>query len=143
MVDKIVNKVYQTRNNWYSAFKSSIQIKGYKYYEIPGELRYRYPSPGSVAMDEVSYPHLYKKHWKISFKESPHNIRRKEVKVRQSENTEHVISGLVDWSDDKYLAGMQKPNTDDLTLVDKSKPLDGAEKLGELWGAFAEAKELR
>lgn len=58
-----------------------VNIKGYEYYNIPGEIRMRYPAPGSVALDEVSYPHLFKKHWKTPFRDSQFNIRRKEKKV--------------------------------------------------------------
>jgi hypothetical protein len=81
MVDKILTKASQTRKNWYEAFKMGCNIKGYEYYKYPDEIRYRYPAPGSVALDEVSYPHLFKKHWKIPFRDSPYNIRRKEKKV--------------------------------------------------------------
>jgi hypothetical protein len=56
-------------------------IKGYEYYKMPDEVRMRYPAPGSVALDESSYPHLFKKHWKTPFRDSPYNIRRKEKKV--------------------------------------------------------------
>ena len=81
MVDKIVKKVSQTRKNWYEAFKMGVNIKGYEYYNIPAEIRMRYPAPGSVALDEVSYPHLFKKHWKTPFRDSQFNIRRKEKRV--------------------------------------------------------------
>ena len=89
MVDKIVKKVTQTRKNWYEAFRVSLNCKGYEYYKIPDELRYRYPAPGSVALDDKSYPHLFKKHWKMPFRESPYNIRRKEKRINQDVNTEH------------------------------------------------------
>jgi hypothetical protein len=83
MVDKVVGKVYSVRKNWYDAFKMGANMKGYQYYQIPDNLRYRYPSPGSVAMDEVSYPHLFKKHWKLPFRDSPYNIRRVEKTMTQ------------------------------------------------------------
>lgn len=116
-------------------------IKGYEYYDIPEELRYRYPSPGSVAMDHVSYPHLFKKHWKMPFRDSPYNIRRQEVKWTQETNTEHVISDLVDWSDHPLLAGMQKPETDDLEVRD-NVPMDDPSKLESLWAEFENQKNV-
>jgi hypothetical protein len=97
MVDKIVTKVSQTRKNWYEAFKMGCNIKGYEYYKYPDEIRYRYPAPGSVPLDEVSYPHLFKKHWKTPFRDSPYNIRRKEKRVTQAENTVHEISYIPKW----------------------------------------------
>lgn len=86
-----------------------LSIKGYEYYEIPKELRYRYPAPGSVAMDDVSYPHLFKKHWKIPFRDSHLNIRKKEKQLLVEENTVHSISGLVTWDPETepHMAGQQ------------------------------------
>ena len=95
MVDKIVKKVVETRKNWYEAFRLGVNIKGYEYYKSPGEIKYRNPAPGSVALDEVSQPHLFKKHWKMPFRESPYNIRRKEKRTTQDANTDHFISGFV------------------------------------------------
>jgi hypothetical protein len=53
-----------------------MMIKGYEYYEYPDEIRFRYPAPGSVALDDSSYPHLFKKHWKLPFRDSHFNIRQ-------------------------------------------------------------------
>lgn len=97
MVDKLLKTVNTTRKNWYEAFKMSVNIKGYEYYQAPDEIRYRYPAPGSVSHDKDSYPHLFKKHWKTPFRDSPYNIRRKEKKVDPAVNTKHYISGLVKW----------------------------------------------
>ena len=80
-------------------------------------------------MDEVSSFHLFKKHWKLPFRDSPYNIRRKEKKITSAENTEHYISGFADWKGTK-LEGMQKPRTGDLKLASAGVALDSAEKLG-------------
>ena len=80
-----------------------VNIKGYEYYNIPGEIRMRYPAPGSVALDEVSYPHLFKKHWKTPFRDSQFNIRRKEKKgyLRCEHSTLYIRISLMGSS---YLA---------------------------------------
>lgn len=95
MVDKVAKRINTTRKNWYEAFKMSLSIKGYEYYQIPGEIRYRYPAPGSVALDDSSYPHLFKKHWKTPFRDSHLNIRVKEKMLEVEDNTTHVVSDLV------------------------------------------------
>merc|ERR1712166_639841 len=111
MVDKVATSINRTRKNWYNAFKMSLQIKGYEYYQLPGEIRYRYPAPGSCAHDDHSYPHLFKKHWKIPFRDSHLNIRHKEKRLLVEENTKHYISGLVKWDtespDEAHFAGCQ------------------------------------
>jgi hypothetical protein len=101
MVDKIVKTVSTTRKNWYEAFKMSVNIKGYEYYQMPDEIRYRYPAPGSVPHEAVSYPHLFKKHWKTPFRDSPYNIRKKEKVISPEDNTKTYISGLVEWDAEK------------------------------------------
>jgi hypothetical protein len=73
-MDKVLGKVNQTRLNWYQALKNGMNLKGYGYYKPPAELKYRYPAPGSGPLDEVDHPHLFKKHWKTPFRESPYNI---------------------------------------------------------------------
>jgi len=93
----VAKRLNLTRKNWYEAFKMGMMIKGYEYYEAPGEIRYRYPAPGSVALDDSSYPHLFKKHWKTPFRDSHFNIRQQEKQLLVEENTQHYISGLVQW----------------------------------------------
>lgn len=80
-------------------------------------------------MDEVSSFHLFKKHWKLPFRDSPYNIRRKEKKITAEENQEHYISGFADWKGTK-LEGMQKPYTADLKLASSGADLSSPEKLG-------------
>jgi hypothetical protein len=69
-------------------------MKGYHYYKPPAELKYRYPAPGSVALDSQSYPHLFKKHWKTPYRESPYNIQKKERRVSNEDNTVTYVSEL-------------------------------------------------
>lgn len=42
---------------------------------MPKELKFRYPAPGSCPRNEADRPHLFKKDWKTSFKDSHYNIR--------------------------------------------------------------------
>ena len=93
MVDKLVKKAYSARDNWWKAVKAGVNLHGYGYYEIPANLRYRYPAPGSCALDEVSHPHMFKKHWKTPFRNSPYNIRQKEkaIGATDMDNTVHRV----------------------------------------------------
>lgn len=93
-MDKIVGKLNQTRANWWEAFKLGISIKGYKYYKPPPELKYRYPAPGSCALDESDHPNLYKAHWKTPYRESPYNIQKKERPIKDDENVEVSASSF-------------------------------------------------
>ena len=48
MVDKILKRIETTNKNMWTHFKKSTNISNnYKYYEIPPNLKYRYPAPGS------------------------------------------------------------------------------------------------
>jgi hypothetical protein len=75
MVDKVIYKVKRNNHAMWDAFKASVNLHGYKYYDIPPEIRYRYPAPGSCSNDKHNQPHLYKHHWKTPFRDSPYNIR--------------------------------------------------------------------
>jgi hypothetical protein len=55
-------------------------------------LRFRYPGPGSVKHTEEDKPYLYKKNWKLSYRDHPYNIRPKEVLEDMSE-TDHYMVG--------------------------------------------------
>ena len=114
-------------------------IKGYEYYQAPDEIRYRYPAPGSVALDETSYPHLFKKHWKTPFRDSPYNIRRKEKKITMAENTKNYISSITKWDPvaQPIEAGLPQPRTDDLIVSSDHPALDSEEMVSELWKDFA------
>jgi hypothetical protein len=73
-MDKVTTKLNLTRLNWWSAFKQSLNIKGYDYYKHPDELKYRYPAPGSCPKLPEDHPNLYKQHWKTPYRDSPYNI---------------------------------------------------------------------
>jgi len=91
MVDKVIKNVKRNNHAMWDAFKAGCNIHGYQYYEIPPELRYRYPAPGSVALDKKSFPHLFKKHWKTPFRDSAFNIRPKEVRpIMTNDNLEEM-----------------------------------------------------
>ena len=72
----------------------AVSVKGHYYYDIPPELKYRYPAPGSCPLDKSDHPNLYKKHWKTPFRESPYNIRQKEKTYTTAENTDHFIGEI-------------------------------------------------
>lgn len=74
MVDKFVRHVKRGRAEVWDSFKSAISITGYKYYVPPPEVKYRYPAPGSCALDETDHPNLYKNNWKTPFRHSDYNI---------------------------------------------------------------------
>mmetsp|Transcript_13204 Transcript_13204/g.22399 ORF Transcript_13204/g.22399 Transcript_13204/m.22399 type:complete len:94 (+) Transcript_13204:20-301(+) len=76
MVDRVVTTVKRGRAEAWGAFKKGISITGYKYYEPPSGLKYRYPAPGSCALDSASHPHLFKKDWKAPFRTSEYNIQK-------------------------------------------------------------------
>ena len=94
MVDKLMTKVKATRNTWFEAFRMGVSVKGHYYYEIPEQIKYRYPAPGSCPLDKVDHPNLFKKHWKTPFRESPYNIRQKEKTYTTAENTDHFIQEI-------------------------------------------------
>lgn len=101
-MDKVLGKINQTRLNWYQAIKGGIGIKGYAYYKPPAELKYRYPAPGSCPIDEVDHPHLYKKHWKTTYRESPYNIRPKERIITDAENVEVYASAIPEFDPNNH-----------------------------------------
>ena len=71
MVDKILKRIETTNKNMWAHFKKSTNISNsYKYYEIPPNLKYRYPAPGSCQPTQADQPHLFKKHWKTPFRRS-------------------------------------------------------------------------
>lgn len=77
-------------------------MKGYGYYKPPPEIKYRYPAPGSCALDEVDHPNLYKKHWKTPYRESPYNIQKKEKKMSDEENTQLYASSFPEFDPNDY-----------------------------------------
>jgi len=85
MANKLVTAVKKSRADAWGAFKSAISIKGYKYYEMPEAVAYRYPAPGSCALDETDHPNLYKNDWKTPFRTSEYNIRPIEQTLRDDD----------------------------------------------------------
>ena len=139
-----VKKAYahakDVRNNWYTAFKGGIAMKGYEYYKIPDNIRYRYPAPGSVPLDDRSYHHLFKKHWKTPFRDSHFNIRTKDNMISFEENCDASLSHRPDVSHIPQLAGAaNQPTFDDLTIDEEKfdgKGPDHPDRLAELQSAF-------
>lgn len=80
MADKIVNAVKKSRADVWSSFKKGISITGYKYYKPHDEVKYRYPAPGSCALDNVDRRHMYKLDWKTPFRVSEYNVRSQELR---------------------------------------------------------------
>lgn len=76
-MDKIINRIKSTRRNMWSDFKKFMKPEGYKYYEMPKELKFRYPAPGSVPRTQEERPNTFKPNWKTPWRDSVHNIRKK------------------------------------------------------------------
>ena len=94
MLDKLLGKARLARNNWWEATKLANTVKGHQYYEMPDMIKYRYPAPGSCALERVDHPNLFKMHWKTPFRDSHYNIRAKETVYDGAENTSHFISEI-------------------------------------------------
>ena len=78
MVDRVVKAVKKGRGDMWDAFKKTISITGYKYYEPPEGIKYRFPSPGSCSLDVADHPNLYKNDWKTPFRTSEYNVSKVE-----------------------------------------------------------------
>ena len=125
MVEKLISKAKLTRNNWWEAFRAAGNVKGDAYYEIPEMLKFRYPAPGSCALERVDHPNLYKVHWKTPFRSSPYNIRQTEKPYTTEENTDHFISSMptLDPSKSEHervMALQMQPDLSDLKLAKES-----------------------
>jgi len=75
MADKLVTAVKKSRADVWSAFKKGISLQGYKYYQPHQEIKYRYPAPGSVALDDNDKRHLEKVDWKTPYKNTNYYVR--------------------------------------------------------------------
>lgn len=145
-IERLVSQAQKTQKNWFEAFKAAGNLHGYNYYEIPPELRYRYPAPGSCHHTKTDMPNLFKKHWKTPFRDSQFNIRGEERYPSVAEQFDHEISGLVELNAegqfgelDKVLALDQQPKTDDLKLSHDGTALDSPEMVERLWSEFESA----
>lgn len=105
MVDKLVKRVYKARDDWWLAAKLCGNMGYPYYYDIPKNLRYRYPAPGSCTLDEVSHPHLFKKHWKTPYRNSPYNIRQKEknIGISDESNATTLVQSFPKWDESTAL----------------------------------------
>ena len=149
-MDRILKRAAKTRGNWLEAFKVACNIHGYNYYEIPGELRYRYPAPGSCALDRTSHPHLFKRHWKTPYRDSNLNIRPKEKKISWADDADHHISKVPKLDPaieyDAEQLKKQQPPLDDLTEVIGDRGADyyeSEEMLAALRADFETHQDMR
>ena len=156
MVDKILTRVERTKANWWTHLKKSVNISNnYKYYEIPENLKYRYPSPGSCEQAREDHPNLYKVHWKTPFRESQYNIRPKEKRITP-EDGENWLSksygkGLPELDpnnpNDAETLQQQEPDWTEHQVIDDGNSnaalMSSEEKIAELWAEFEKAEELQ
>ena len=89
-MDKIVKAVKRSRADAWDAFKRGISITGYRYYDIPPEIKYRYPAPGSCPMSVEDHPNLYKNDWKLPFRVSEYNIAKIEMRIEDDDPRQNV-----------------------------------------------------
>lgn len=145
-MDKVLAKVSQTRLNWYQAIKGGLLIKGYEYYQPPAEIKYRYPAPGSVPHDQGDQPHLYKKHWKTPYRESPYNIQKKEKFITDDENVEVYVSSIPEFDPtnqyDQLLLREHLASTGGKKQMFDQETMSMEEKKNELWAAFEEQPKI-
>jgi hypothetical protein len=147
-MDKVLGKINQTRLNWWQAFKLGCNLKGYDYYKPPPEIKYRYPAPGSVPQDEDNYHHLFKKHYKTPYRDSPYNIQKKEKIPTIEENTEISASSIPNLDPnnpyDALLLRQQQPDTHGIKLLyDDFNKQTEEERRQELWTMFSNTPEQR
>lgn len=112
----------------------------YKYYQIPPNLKYRYPAPGSCDLAKEDHPNLFKSHWKTPYRESEFNIRIKEKIITDEENTDNFTSPIQDYDpndpDDKLLLLNQQPKWDEVKPMYDGPELGSEEACKELWAEF-------
>ncbi len=145
-MDKVLGKINNTRLNWWQAVKMGINLKGYDYYKHPAELKYRYPAPGSVPHSNVDHPHLYKKHWKTPFRESTHNIQKKEKKYTDDENSRHYYGNIPEFDPNDYYDQLimreQMPRMEGKQLMCDQDTMTIEERKNEIWAAFEEQPKI-
>lgn len=146
-MDKILKRVKKVRNNWSEAFKVSVNIHGYNYYDLPGELRYRYPAPGSCALDKTSHLHLFKNHWKVPFRDSHFNVRAIPLKTTWPDETDHYISEFpsLDPNNEDHAELLKEPQPDvsHLQPLWTNKDLESEEMLALMHTGFEELHKER
>ncbi len=146
-MDKVIAKVGQTRHNWWDATKQFTRLHGYRYYEPPKELKFRYPAPGSVAHERNDHPNLFKKNWKQPYRDSPYNIRPIEQRWTPDTETENFVSKqpTLDASDpyDQAIARMPDISYDEHSLMFDQEDMSLEERSEELQKAFADIPRVR
>ena len=105
---------------------------------MPKELKYRYPAPGSTPIDKQNYQHMFKPHWKQSWRVSAYNVRLQEKKP-ENEDEHGIFVDLPTYSesdplDEKVLLEQQHRELpfENLKIDHQSEE----EQREELWAAF-------
>lgn len=141
MVDRVVKRAYQARDNWWGAVKAGVNLHGYYYYEIPPNLRYRYPAPGSCMLDKQNQPHMFKKHWKTPFRNSPYNIRPQYKQIPDALKPKQQVPAIPQFDETTEIGRLmmleQQPKTDDLEIFEPAGgSLYSQEMKDAIWGAM-------
>jgi hypothetical protein len=142
MTDKVVKAIKRGRADMWDSVVKGLSITGYKYYK-PHEslgIHFRYPAPGSGALDWEDHPNLYKQHWKTPFRQSEYNISQKEKKVDRSK-------AYIGWTpeldpnnptDAKVMMYQQLPIDHHDPLFEKGEDMTDDAHRDILWSAFEE-----
>lgn len=106
-MDKLVKNIKRVRGDTWGAFKEAISIPGYKYYVPPPEIKYRYPAPGSCALEESDHPNLYKNDWKTPFRHSDYNISKVEIRLRDDDpaQAENYVNRYANFEEGHHMHG--------------------------------------
>ena len=113
-MDKVVSKLTKTQENWWTAFKFGMNLRGYDYWKKPDELKYRYPAPGSVPDSKENHPYLFKHNWRTPFKDSPFDVRYIERAQQLQDGATHYISDMprdLDANNEQDQKWLKKPDT--------------------------------
>ena len=137
-MDKLLKQAHKSKGNWWVAFKDTVNLPGYRYYEHPTELKYRYPAPGSCNHDRVDHPNLFKRHWKTPFKDSHLNVRTDERVWDDKDGFSNYVSAKPEFdANNKYdriaLRGADN-NYDDIEVDHDylDEPLNSDEMLSQI-----------
>ena len=123
----------------WDAFKRGISITGYKYYEAPPELKYRYPAPGSCAFDVEDHPNLYKNDWKTPFRQSDYNIAK--IEFTYSDDDPRQARNYVAYIPEFDGEGKRK-KYDKAMLLEQQPPIKSKVLYGDLDLKSDEARNL-
>jgi hypothetical protein len=152
MADKIVRAVKKSRADVWSSFKKGISITGYKYYKPPAEIKYRYPAPGSCALDNTDHRHMYRLDWKTPFRQSDYNVRSKELQFADDDprSATNYVAAIPEFDGSHKRFGgydqawLDKAIPDSPSQVMYPELTDGSEALkDELWSAWGNQAEAQ